>query len=265
MPHHLWLAGERLLPCAVILLIWTAVSLSVHFLRGVDMPTPWQTAKRLYSLLGGSTVAGSPLLLHLQASMLRWISGFSVAAFLGISFGLLAGSFPWFSRATRAIPQVLLMIPGLAWIPVALLLFGIGEKATLFMISVAAFAPMAINVRDGLRGVDPYLVRAARMMGTGRWSLFFQVLLPAALPAFLTGIRLSLGTAWRVLVAAEMVVGTGHGLGYAIMQSRWTLDYTAAFVCIALLCLIGLTLEAILLRIVEAKTIHRWNIAKERS
>ena len=125
------------------------------------------------------------------------------------------------------------------------------------------FAPLAVNVRDGIQGVNPHLVRAARMMGANQCTLFFQVLLPAALPAFITGMRLSLGTGWRVLVAAEMVVGTGTGLGYSIIQARWSLDYTAAFVCIAIICLVGLTVERFVLQVVERKTINRWKLTQD--
>ncbi len=256
-------AGEVCIPVFLVLLVWTAIALSVQALRGVAMPTPWQTTARMITLLEGSPIAGHSLYCHIRESMLRWLAGFSIAAASGLVFGLLAGSLPRFSQATAGIPQLLLMIPGLAWIPVAILLFGIGEAATIFMIAMASFAPLAVNVRDGLQGVDGALLRAARMMGASRCTLFFQVLLPAALPACITGLRISLGTGWRVLVAAEMVVGTGTGLGYAIIEARWSLDYTAAFVCIALICLIGITVERLILYGLEQKTIARWHLSPD--
>ena len=252
-------------PLLVVLVMWTGVALCVHAVRGVDMPTPLNTFERLIELLAGSSLAGHTLLCHIKESGIRWLTGFSIAAISGIGFGLLAGGIPGVGKATAGLPQILLMIPGLAWIPVAILMFGIGEASTIFMIAVSAFAPIAVNVQDGIRGVDVHLVRAARMMGAGPCTLFLQVLCPAALPVCITGLRIGLGTGLRVLVAAEMVVGTGTGLGYAIIQSRWSLDYTAAFVCIAVICLIGLTVERLFLNVVEKKTIARWNLTPDKS
>lgn len=177
---------------------------------------------------------------------------------LGIGYGLLAGRLRGVEKATAGIPQLLLLVPGLAWIPVAILLFGIGETATVFMIAIAAVAPVAINVLSGIKTVDIQLVRAARMMGARRHILFFHVLIPAALPSLISGLRIGLGTGWRVLVAAEMVVGTGSGLGYAIIQARWTLDYPASFACIAVICAIGLLVERGLLGPLERRTRSRW-------
>ena len=256
---------QHISPLILVLAVWTCIALIVHVLRGVDMPTPWHTAERMIVLFGGAPLAGHTLFYHIGESVIRWITGFSIAATAGISFGLLAGGIPWIAKATAGIPQVLLMIPGLAWIPVAILLFGIGEASTIFMIAVSAFAPIAVNVQNGILNCDLHLVRAARMMGSSQQTLFFQVLLPAALPSIITGLRIGLGTGWRVLVAAEMVVGTGAGLGYAIIQTRWSLDYTAAFVCIAVICLIGLTVERFFLNVIEKKTIVRWRLSPDKS
>jgi ABC-type nitrate/sulfonate/bicarbonate transport system permease component len=258
-------ALQHVTPLSLVLGVWTCTALSVHALRGVEMPTPWYTAERLVELLWGSPLAGHTLFYHIQESVIRWSTGISIGASLGICLGLLAGGVPRVAKATSGIPQMLLMIPGLAWIPVAILLFGIGEASTIFMITIAAFAPIAVNVQDGIQDCDLHLVRAARMMGASKTTLFFKVLLPSALPALITGLRIGLGTGWRVLVAAEMVVGTGTGLGYAIIQTRWSLDYTAAFVCIAVICIIGLSVERLFLNVVEKKTIARWSLSRDKS
>lgn len=189
--------------------------------------------------------------------------GFSIAVTLGIGYGVVAGRVQWIEKATARIPQLMLLVPGLAWIPVAILLFGIGETATLFMIAISAFAPVAINVLGGIKNIDIHLIRAAQMMGAGKNALFFRVLIPAALPALISGLRIGLGTGWRVLVAAEMVVGTGTGLGYSIIQARWTLDYASSFACIAMICMIGLLTEHVFLRQIEKRTIMRWTPTTE--
>ena len=251
------------MPLILILTVWGLTSWAVQHFRGVVFPTPWQTAERLWALLIGAPLSAHAIYTHIQSSLVRWLLGFSIAATAGIGYGLLAGRVPLVARTTAGIPQLLLLVPGLAWIPVAILLFGIGETATIFMIAVSAFAPIAINVLDGIRGVDIHLIRAARMMGAGKRALFFQVLVPAALPSMISGLRIGLGTGWRVLVAAEMVVGSGTGLGYAIIQARWTLDYAASFACIAIICGIGILVERVFLQRLEKKTIARWALAAE--
>jgi NitT/TauT family transport system permease protein/taurine transport system permease protein len=233
-------------------------------LRGVSFPTPWETLVRLTELAGGERLSGHLLIVHIYSSLQRWLIGFGIAASLGVAYGLVAGRVGWFEKATAKIPQMLLLVPGLAWIPVAILLFGIGQRATIFMIAISAFAPIAVNVLSGIKTVDIHLIRAAQMMGAGKNDLFFRVLLPAALPSLLSGMRIGLGTGWRVLVAAEMVVGTGTGLGYSIIQSRWTLDYASSFACIAIICGIGLLFEHGFLRQLEKNTIERWALAEEK-
>ena len=212
-------------------------------------------------LLSGTTLAGRSIYRHVLDSLVRWGWGFGIAAATGTLYGLLAG---WKRRAeqlTVPIVHMLQLVPGLAWIPVALLLFGIGERATIFMIAITAFSPIAINVLSGVKRVDGTYIRAGRMMGATGATLFVRVLIPGSLPSILAGLRIGMGNSWRVLVAAEMVVGTGTGLGYAIIQSRWTLDYQAAFACLAIICLIGLVLERCVFSAIERVTVDRWGLS----
>nr|WP_319492607.1 ABC transporter permease subunit [uncultured Desulfobacter sp.] len=214
-------------------------------------------------MLEGEKLSNTSIYMHINSSIQRWLVGFGIAAFLGISYGLVAGRISWIEKATAKIPQMLLSIPGLAWIPVAILLFGIGESATVFMIAVSAFSPIAINVLSGIKNIDIHFIHAARMMGAGNKALFFRVLIPAALPSIISGLRVGLGTGWRVLVAAEMIVGNGTGLGYSIIQARWTLDYEASFACILIICIIGLLFEQVLLKQLEKKTTKQWTLFSE--
>lgn len=252
------------IPLAIVLAIWQIAAEAVIHLRGVPFPSPWQTFFRLVLLLAGDQLSNHSLYVHIGSSLYRWLIGFAIAASLGISYGLIAGRVKLFELATSKIPQVLLLIPGLAWIPVAILLFGVGETATIFMIAISAFAPVAINVLSGIKNIDRQLIRAAEMLGAGKNTLFFQVLIPAALPSVLSGLRIGLGTGWRVLVAAEMVVGTGTGLGYSIIQARWTLDYASSFACIAVICIIGLLFEQVFFKQLERRTVERWTLREEK-
>lgn len=258
--HHI--CWRVLIPTAFVLLVWSALALVVSWWRSVPFPSPVSTALQLWSLIQGTPLLEYSVYTHMAVSLRRWALGYALAVVVGVGYGLIAGRWPVLARLTSGIPRLLLLIPGLAWIPVSILLFGVGETATVSMIFLTAFAPIAINVCSGLANVDQNLIRAARMLGAGPSTLFFKVLLPAALPAILCGLRLGLGTAWRVLVAAEMVIGTGQGLGYAIIQARWNLDYTSSFACIALICALGVILEYLFLGSLEQKTLQRWTPRK---
>ncbi len=247
---------------AIPLAIWWGVAVLVTHMRGVPFPTPLDTYHRLVALLQGKLLVDFTIYRHLGDSLRRFAIGFSLAMGLGIVSGLLFGWSRLLERLSMPTVTVLQLIPGLAWVPVAILLFGIGPRTTIFMIAVTAFVPIVINTTAGVKSVDEMYLRAARMMGADERTLFLRVLLPGSLPHLLSGLRVGFASGWRVLVAGEMVVGTGTGLGYSIMQSRWTLDYCGAFVCIAIICAIGLIVERFILLPLERRTVERWGLAR---
>ena len=242
----------------VLLAAWQGSATGITHLRGVGFPTPWETCQRLGSLLAGTPLLDASIYRHVVDSLGRWVLGFSLATVCGLLVGLVAGAWRWGARLLLPSVQLAQLIPGLAWIPLALLLFGIGPRATVLMIAETAMPPIALSVVGGVRHVDPSYIRAARMMGAGPGALLCRVLLPAALPQILTGLRVGLGNAWRVLVAGEMIVGTGTGIGYAILQARWTLDYASGFACIAIIGLLGLTVERGVFGPLERLVRRRW-------
>jgi ABC-type nitrate/sulfonate/bicarbonate transport system permease component len=234
----------------------------VPWLRHLEpgaFPGPWETARRAYEVIvRGQPLLGHSVFMHTAVSLLRWGIGFALAAVLGILAGTALGRIPLLHRACMPLIYVLQLIPGLAWIPVTILLFGLGDGSTIFMITMAAFPPMVINVVAGMRTTPAAYLAVARMVGANRRTVFWQVLVPASIPHLLSGMRVALGNSWRVVVAAEMVVGAGTGLGYSIIQSRWTLDYAGAFVCIAVIAVIGLLTEHLLIVRIEQRTLQRW-------
>ena len=251
------------IPILIFLVVWQLVAFMVSAFRGVPFPTPWTTIMKLTALLGGQTLSDHTLYRHLADSIVRWLAGFVMAAIAGVVYGLFAGWWRPLESATYSIIHILQLIPGLAWIPVAILVFGIGETATVFMITMTAFPPIAINVLNGVKRLDTTFVRAAQMMGAGQMTMLFKVLLPGALPSIISGLRIGLGNGWRVLVAAEMIVGAGTGLGYSIIQARWTLDYASAFACLCVICVIGLLIEHLVFNPWEKRTVERWSLQRE--
>ncbi|MEZ4600090.1 MAG: ABC transporter permease [Syntrophotaleaceae bacterium] len=245
------------------IVLWQGIAWAVQAARGVPFPTPLDCLLALRHLLAGAIFLEYSIYHHLQVSLARWAAGFGIGLGTGLAYAFVAGWCRPVRLVTMPTVEVLQVVPGLAWIPVAILLFGLNQTATVAMIALTAFPAVAIAGVMGMQSVDRRYVRAGRMCGAGPLSLFATVFLPGALPHLLSGLRIALGAAWRVLVAAEMVVGSGDGLGYAIIQARWTMDYVSAFVCIAIIALLGLGLERLVLSPLERNTIRRWGISHE--
>jgi ABC-type nitrate/sulfonate/bicarbonate transport system permease component len=243
--------------------VWQVVAWIATATRGVPFPTPLDCCRMLVDLLGGRAFLDYSIYHHTWVSLLRWAEGFGIGLLAGAVYALMAGWSVPVRRITMPTVEVLQVVPGLAWIPVAVLLFGLNHQATVAMIALTAFPAVAIAGVMGVRSVDARYVRAGRMCGAGPLTLFGTVFLPGALPHLLSGLRIGLGAAWRVLVAAEMIVGSGDGLGYAIIQSRWTMDYVSAFVCIAIIAALGLGLERLVLAPLERRTVQRWGLSHD--
>ena len=234
-----------LLGVMLLFAIWFITAEVVTSIKGVVFPRPVDTLYRLGELLGGQILYGESIYAHVAASLYRWAIGYALAVGAGILIGIALG----ISRRGHdvgIIPVYLIqMIPGLAWVPIAMLIFGLGDVATIFMILMTALPPIAISTSSGIRGVQPNMIKAAEMTGASRPRIFFRILLPASSISVINGLRIGLANGWRVLIAAEMVVGVALGLGYSIFQSRWSLDFEAAFVCIVIICIIGLIIEKV--------------------
>lgn len=265
-PKHRLTPISRLLlalsPVALVILGWLSIAAIVGWLRGATFPGPLETVLRTLDLITGSELLGHSLYLHAGASLTRWVVGFGLGALVGTGLAIATGWSWWAGRIIMPLVYVLQLVPGLAWIPIAILVFGIGNTATVFMIVVTALAPVAVNMTAGIRGAQEQHLRVAQMAGAGPRETFTNVLLPSSVPHLMSGLRIALGNSWRVVVAAEMVVGSGTGLGYSIIQSRWTLDYTSAFVCIGVICLVGLLVEYVVFTRIEAATIRRWGMVR---
>ena len=238
--------------------LWQLTALTVQYLRGIEFPAPLDCLASLIQLLGGERLLDFTIYQHTLSSCLRWLSGFLLAYTGGIFYAGLAFYCPVFRAVSLPTVEVLQLIPGLAWVPVAILMFGLGQTATIAIITLTTFPIIAISALMGFSSTNIELVRVGKMCGYGPWGLFRTVYLPSACPHLLSGTRIAVGSSWRVLIAAEMVVGSGEGLGFSIIQSRWTMDYVSAFVCIAIIALIGLGLERLIFQPLERRTIRRW-------
>ncbi|MCP5150709.1 MAG: ABC transporter permease [Ectothiorhodospiraceae bacterium] len=156
---------------------------------------------------------------HVGVSVARVVGGFVLAAVSGVALGIACGWYRPLSRLVRPLVELLRPIPPLAWIPMAIIWFGLGEPSKLFVIFLGAFFPIFTNAWRGMRSVPPVLLRAARTMDVDGLALLFRVGIPAAAPDITTGLRVGFGLAFGILVAAELIAAES-GMGYLVMQSR---------------------------------------------
>lgn len=166
---------------------------------------------------------------HLLASLGRVFGGFALAAAAALPLGLLIGRIPLARQVLDPTFQILRPIPVTAWLPLAMILFGLGPRSAFFLVFLGAFYPILLNTVFGVRSVEPRLFEAAAMLGCQGTAQFFKVVLPVSLPSIFTGLRLGLGFAWVVIVVGEMT-GVQTGLGAIIMEAR-QLSRTEIVIC----------------------------------
>jgi NitT/TauT family transport system permease protein len=194
-----------------IIVLWHAAVLLTHT---KIFPTPLAVAKAIRNLAGASL-----LWRYIGDSLLRVGSGYAAAVLLGIPAGLLLGWYPSASRAVNPLIQMLRPISPLAWMPLAVIWFGVSNLAPMFLIFLASFFPVVVAAANGVRNVPPMYLQAGRNFGLTTGQLIVRVVVPATLPRILVGLRIAFGVAWLVLVAAEMIA-VDSGLGYLIIDAR---------------------------------------------
>jgi NitT/TauT family transport system permease protein len=223
--RHFWPRVFLVLQYAIfpvaVLLLWQVCS-EIGFVRRNVLPPPSEVLLVWYDLVTGSTDSAGRYsgtwLDHAWASTWRVFAGFGWGVALGIFVGLLIGLSRVMERVLDPTIQVLRNIPVTAWVPLSLVFFGIGNAPAVFLIGLGAFFPAAINSTHGVRQIDITLYKAARMMGADERELLTRVILPAALPSILNGVRLSMGLAWVLVVVAE-ILAVRSGLGYLLNDS----------------------------------------------
>jgi len=245
-----------LLPLAVALLFILGWHLSVAWSGSDIFPTPGQVLSGAYELARKGV-----LFKYVVASLFRVSAGYLLAVFVGIPLGLMMG---WFGRARAAFNpaiQVLRPISPIAWIPVAILWFGVSDFAPIFLIFLASLFPITTAAMAAVQNIQLVYIRAARNFGIRGLELFKKVVFPAALPQILTGLRLALGVAWLVVVAAEMIA-VNSGLGYLIIDARNAgKRYDLVVAGMAMIGLIGLGLDWLVRRL-ETLDEVRWGLSR---
>jgi NitT/TauT family transport system permease protein/sulfonate transport system permease protein len=193
-------------------------------------------------------IAGGALLQQLIPSIGRIFAGFFIAAAAAVPLGLLMGTVPFLYRLLEPITEFLRPIPSSAYVPIAILFFGIDNTMKIFIVALGCFFPILLNTYGGVRNVDPVLIDTGRTFGLSRLEALWQIVLPAALPSVLTGMRISLGLALIIVVVAEMITGNS-GIGYFILDRQRVFHVSEMFAGIFTLGILGYLINFAFLRI----------------
>ena len=241
---------------AALLLVWT---MAVKLSHTNVFPSPWNVLSALRELVGKGV-----LWRYILDSLRRVLTGYGLALVIGIPAGLALGWSRNLAAAFNPVVQMCRPISPLAWMPLAILWFGVAEAAPIFLIFLGAFFPIVVATMNGVKSVPAIYMQAGRNFGLSTAGVLRKVVFPAALPQVLVGLRLALGIAWLVVVAAEMIA-VDSGLGYLIIDSRNAgKRYDLVVAGMLLIGIIGLGLDVLVRRLETLKSV-RWGFMRDAS
>ena len=238
-----------------ILAIW---ALAVRFTAiGLLLPSPAEVLKRFIYTFSHPIGRKFTLPVHLLYSLKRVLLGFGAASVAGVILGIAMGRSKLIEAIFRPLFELVRPIPSVAWIPLAIVWFGIGESAKFYIIFMAGFVNIVVNTYAGAKQVDENMLGVAYMLGANKWQAFFHVVIPSCVPYIFAGMQVGLSTCWMAVLAAEMVSST-EGVGWAITAGQEAGDMTQIFVGIIAIAVVGLLLAA-LMRWME-RVLCQWRV-----
>lgn len=223
----------------LILFWWGATQL--HWVSSLYLPKPEYVLQRFFNILQHGYLDQS-LYTHIWASITRVALALLIACVIGIPLGILMGVYQYVHAALDPIIEFYRPVPPLAYLPLIVIWFGIGELSKVLLISLAIFAPVVIATCNGIRSISKHKIQAAQSLGASPAQLIRFIILPATLPYILTGIRIGLGVGWSTLVAAELIAAS-EGLGFVIQSASQFLLTDVVIVGILLIATIAFTIE----------------------
>src|SRR3984893_13367467 len=253
--HYLALRRGAITIIAVLAL-YQAVARSGHFAPAL-MPPLGAVARTLWdSLIDGTMFEHSAFTLY------RVLCGFALAVFIGLPLGMLRGRFRAVENFVLPLASALMPIPSLAWVPVFILWFGLGNTVSILIVFYASLFPVLLNAWAGVRAVNPLWLRAAGAMGADEQALFWKVIIPGASPFIITGLRQAFLRAWVAVVGAEMLAASDWGLGWVIFDAKEFLNADVMLASLAMIGLIGFVFERLVFGSIEHATVVRWGMVQ---
>jgi NitT/TauT family transport system permease protein len=210
-----------------------------------------------------SGMADGTLPTHAASTLYRVLVGMGLAVVLAVPLGILMGRLRPVEGFVLPLASALMPIPSLAWVPVFILWFGLGNATAIGIVLYAASFPLLLNVWSGVRAVNPLWLRAGSSMGAGAGALFWKVIVPGASPFIITGMRQAFVRAWIAVVGAEMLAASDWGLGWVIFDAKEFLQADRMLASLAVIGLIGLAFERLVFGMLERATVERWGMVRQ--
>lgn len=244
---------------ATLLAVWEAFAHSGLF--STALTPPLETIGRVH----GRMLLDGILAENAAYTLGRVFFGLGLSFAIALPVGIMTARSMVAERIVMPVLSVLLPIPSLAWVPLFVLWFGIGDATTILVVIYASIIPLTLNIWTGVRAVNPLWLSAAIVMGAGRMFLLRKVVWPGALPYVLTGLRLGFGRAWIGVIGGELLASPRYGLGQIIFDAKEYLDAGTMLATLAVIGAIGIVFERFVFQAIEAATIRRWGMVAGRS
>jgi len=244
---------KRVLFFAALIGIWALVA-ARHVWDPTLFPSPWHVAQTMWQEFRDGT------LVHATAiSLRRVLLGYSISLAVGVPLGILLATRKTLEETLGSLVSGLQSLPSICWLPLALLWFGMNDKAILFVVVAGSLVSITTAVQDGVKNLPPTYVRAAQTMGTPQFRIYTDVLLPASLPSILTGAKLGWGYAWRSLMSGELLF-VSLGLGQMLMQGRDLADMSQVISVMIVIMALGLLTDRVIFGSLERHVRRRWGL-----
>jgi NitT/TauT family transport system permease protein len=240
----------------VFALIYDAIARSGYF-PAVLMPTLGKIGVTLWANLIDGT-----LIMHAAATLYRVVMGMAIAIVVALPLGILMGRFKPVEHFFLPLASALMPIPSLAWVPVFILWFGLGNTVAVLIVFYASLFPMLLNVWAGVRSVNPLWLRAAGAMGADEKAMFWKVIVPGASPFIITGVRQAFLSAWIAVIGAEFLAASDWGLGWVIFDAKEFLNADLMMASLIVIGFIGFVCERLIFGSVEKATVQRWGMVR---
>lgn len=244
---------RRIVFFIVLLGIWQAIS-GIGIWPEYVFPSPLGVLQTLVrGFQNGTFIVG------IVTSMQRLLIGFAISAVIGLALGLAIGRNRWLDETLGSLVLGLQALPSICWLPLALLWFGLSETAILFVVVMGALLSITLSTEAGVKNTPPLYLRAARNLGARGWKMYALVILPAALPSIITGMKLGWSFAWRSLMAAELLY-VSLGLGHLLTMGRELNDMAQVIAVMLIIIVIGLAIDRIVFAPIESRVRERWGL-----
>jgi NitT/TauT family transport system permease protein len=240
----------------LVAVVYEALARSGWFAPAL-MPTLERIAGTLVAVL-----ADGSMLAHAATTLYRVLFGFSLAILAGLPLGILMGRSRGIENFVLPLASALMPIPSLAWVPVFILWFGLGNTVSILIVFYASLFPMLLNTWAGVRAVNPLWLRAAGAMGANEQALFWKVIIPGASPFIIAGLRQAFLRAWVAVVGAEMLAASDWGLGWVIFDAKEFLNADLMLASLAVIGAIGFVFERLVFGSLERATVQRWGMVR---